>query len=278
MDWLAEAKKLPLGRKQRMVHGCAHDKSLIVSHGDNGYSAYCFRCGNVGFEAYGKRSLAELARVRELNEAAQLPQPQELPDDLTTEIPSAGLRWLRNGGLYSTRAIRAMGVGYSPRLQRVVIPVGDSYWQARAVHRDQTPKYLNPRAGREAVLYTSKRTVSEGLDDSRRGCGVVVTEDILSAERVGRHMPACSALGTKLSTAQALKINSLAGGGVVRLWLDPDKAGRDGAALMRKQISLLSDSVQIVESDADPKCLNDRVIREILGLPPNHNYTYFGED
>ena len=46
-DWLELAKSLPAGHKVR-VRCCSHDKSMIVSHTERGYSRHCFRCGNEG--------------------------------------------------------------------------------------------------------------------------------------------------------------------------------------------------------------------------------------
>ena len=60
---------------------------MLVSHNDTGYSAYCFRCGPVGFDPHGYQSIAEIARLKELNAEASVPQTKELPNDFTLEIP-----------------------------------------------------------------------------------------------------------------------------------------------------------------------------------------------
>lgn len=267
--WLTLAKKQPEGGKARFQHDCGEGKAAIASHGPDGYSGYCFRCGKLGFVPHGKRTLEDLRRLRELNNAARKPLPPELPDDYTTShMDDSGRRWLAAAGLSPARC-RALGIGWSPSMRRVILPVSAGYYQARAVEAGQLPKYINPNSADAPIFeYLSP-------DDACREAGVVVTEDILSACRVGKHMFAASALGTKLSDAGAVRLRELAEEGPIYIWLDPDKAGQDGAATMRRQLSLLSDSVHIIESRLDPKLLSDREIRELLSLPPNHRYEYY---
>jgi DNA primase len=100
---------------------------------------------------------------------------------------------------------------------------------------------------------------------------VVVTEDILSAIRVGAHIPAVSILGTKTSDAQAAQ---LAEYDKVDYWLDPDQAGIDGTVKGRRKLALVTETGAIT-SPVDPKNLSDREIREALKLTPNHRYTYY---
>lgn len=273
MDWLERAKRLPLGRKQRIAHDCSLDKSMVVSHGEQGYSAYCFRCGPVGFHAHGYRTLEELNRVQELNKLALEPQSPELPDDYTDVVPPQHLLWLARAGISAGRAKR-FGIGWSARLGRVVLPVYDRsgslvYWQARAVSPGQTPKYINPPADKNLLCYWV-----DDRADRTRDTGVCVTEDILSAIRVGRHMRAASILGTKLSASQEAQITRATRARVF-VWLDPDQAGRDGSSVLRRKMGMVIDTT-IIESDADPKCLPDRLIREHLGLPPNHKWSING--
>lgn len=265
MDWLEEAKRLPLGHKTRMRHDCSETRDMTVSHGENGYSAYCFRCGNVGFEGFGYQNLAELERLRTLNATAQ-EVSNELPADLSPSIPAGPARWLFKAGLSVLRAGHR-GVGWSERLQRIVLPLYGSdgellYWQARAVLPGQTPKYINPPIAKADLLY---RCIPDDADFSE----VVVTEDILSAIRVGLHCPAVSILGTKTSDQQAAQLAKYSR---VTYWLDPDEAGQQGNRAGTRKLSLVTDT-RVINSDVDPKNLSDRRIRELLGLPPNHRYT-----
>lgn len=264
MEWLEVAKKLPRGGKLRMVHGCDKDKSMIVSHGNEGYSAYCFRCGNVGFEPFGYRTLAELEEIKRIDANARRianSNTLTLPEK-SGKIPAEGILWLAKAGLSQQRAA-SNDIYWSDKIKRVVIPVYSKgklvYWQARRVLNEPTAKYINPAIDRSEILYKVLPTTCE-INTTR----LVVTEDIMSAIRVGRHLPTYSLMGTKTSSAQ---LSSIVKYSRVSIWLDPDKAGEEGAAKLRKAASLFT-SVDIINSKADPKCLSDREIRSILKLQP----------
>jgi len=218
----------------------------------------------VGFDPHGYQSIAEIARLKELNAEASVPQTKELPNDYTLTIPSERYTWLAKGGI-SVSSARANHIGWSDRLGRIVMPIYDRsgvlvYWQARAVSEGQSPKYTNPPVSKSEILFTS----GDPIDKSR----VIVTEDILSAIRVGAHCPAACILGTKVSDSQA---RQLAEFGRVSFWLDPDAAGHSGATAGKRTLGLVT-TADIISSDVDPKCLSNRKMREILQLTPNHRY------
>lgn len=266
MNWLEVAKKLPRGGKERLVHGCNTDKSLIVSHGTQGYNAYCFRCGNVGFEPHGFRTLAELEEIRridahayEIAKASTIILPPK-----EGEMPNEGILWLARAGLSLTRAT-SVGIYWSEPIKRVVIPVYSKgklvYWQARGVLGDHPAKYINPSVDRSSILYWC--SPSKTCKDSR----IVITEDIMSAIRVGKHITTASLMGTKTSSSQLTQITAY---NQVTIWLDPDSAGEEGAYKLKKAASLLS-TVDIITSKVDPKNLSDSEIRTILKLPQINN-------
>lgn len=258
MNWLEEARNLPLGHKTRLEHNCGSGRTLIVNHSLQGYSSYCFRCGEQEFESKGKQSLQELTRIRELNaQAAQEIKSIELPEDLTEDIPLEGRMWLYKAGL-TPSTWNEYGIRYSPSMGRVYLPVaregvGLLWYQARAIYAGQTPKYIQPSAERSTVLFESKP-----LRDSTRV--VVLVEDIVSAIRVGEVAPAISLLGTKITTGQASYISKY---DRVVIWLDSDKAGRVGAANIRRTLSLLTETANICTTD-DPKLLTRQQITEKL--------------
>lgn len=267
MTWLEVAKKLPRGGKLRMVHGCDKDKSMIVSHGNEGYNAYCFRCGNVGFEPFGYRTLAELEEIKRIDSDARRianSKTLTLPEKSGT-MPPEGVLWLAQAGLSQQRASRN-GIYWSDAIKRVVIPVYSEnklvYWQARRVLDEPTAKYINPSIDRSDILYKVLPDTQESTTER-----LVITEDIMSAIRVGKHLPTYSLMGTKTSSAQLTQIIQY---NRVSIWLDPDKAGEEGAAKLRKAASLFT-NVDIINSKADPKCLSDKEIRSILNLPPTIN-------
>ena len=261
-EWLVQARLLPLGHKLRMNHDCSQTRDLIVSHGENGYSAYCFRCGNVGFSGHGYRNLEELQRVQELNSEAHRPQPRGLPSDFSTDIPPRYLTWLGNAGISVPRA-HTLNFGWSARLHRIIMPLYGKdhdllYWQARAVDKGQSPKYVNPPTDKASLLYRCQPRDYRGGKER-----VIVTEDILSAVRIGKFIPARSILGTKTSDQQAARLGEYTN---ADYWLDPDRAGWDGTKAGTRRMGLVTNSRGIY-SDADPKNLADREICRHLNIP-----------
>lgn len=257
MQWLETAKTLAVSRKTRIDCDCGDGKTGIVNHEPHGYSFFCFRCGEKFFESKGKQTLAELAYIKQLNEEATNEHYTiELPADLSDELPLAGRLWLYRAGITPT-TWKQYGFGYSEKMQRVVMPVYDErnqlvWWQARAVHDGQEPKYLNPTGDRSRLMFWAGKTTSRRI--------ITVVEDILSALRVGFNTPACSMLGTKITTQQA---NMLCEYEHVRTWLDPDRAGKQGAYNIRKACGLVS-KVSNIRTERDPKEYSNAEILEIL--------------
>jgi hypothetical protein len=231
---------------------------------------HCFKCSEHEFRKKADLTLLELAELREFNALAKEVQDNAtitLPNDFTTTIPTSHSLWLLKAGIHRGEWLE-MGIGWSASLHRIILPVYDSnhslvYWQGRAVSHGQVPKYINPSADKSSLLY------QRGCTSTER---VIVTEDILSCIRVGRHIPAVSILGTSTSHGQAVQLSRYRR---VTYWLDPDPAGLKGMSRGVKDLSLLTDS-DCIHSTKDPKNLSDRVIREHLCLPYKERYNYIG--
>ena len=215
------------------------------------------RCHENVFMPFGQRSFAELMKLRRVEraQAAELTTVR-LPFDFTLNIPPIGMLWLLKASITPYRAAQ-LNIGWSEHYQRVFLPIykGNKliYFQARAVHSYQEVKYINPKVDRSNIGYW---VIPKGADKSR----ITITEDILSAIRVGYHVPAMSALGTKLSVGLA---NQLSEYDHVTTWLDPDEAGITGARDMRKLMGLTTPTSNIV-SDKDPKDYSDEEILHYL--------------
>ncbi len=263
MEWIAIAKALPTGQKTRTdCPNCGagtNTNAAIVNHNIKYYSLYCNACGHNPVEQKGIQTLEELARIEELNtEASKSSFLQDgkiiLPKDITDDIPIEGRLWLYQGGISPT-TWKKYGIKYSPSLQRVILPVESNnevvWFQGRAIHKGQKPKYLQPSHDKGDTLFAVQDRQSETA---------VITEDILSAIRVGKCVDAFSILGTKISTGQAFKLSKYK---KVYTWLDNDKAGKEGAYNIRRALHLLTD-VGNITSDVDPKNLSNKEIEEIL--------------
>lgn len=261
-DYLEKAKALPIGGDARIEHWCGDGQVIKISHTNKGYSAYCFRCGSKGFTPIERKTLSDFDILKQEEAVAELSQTMRLPDDFTTEIPTQHALWLYKAGLHMDR-IRTLGFGYSSKLARVVLPVYDNgvlvYVQARAtMYPEQKPKYLNLKgAQKDDIIYHCKPEQHlEGYRDT-----VVVTEDILSAARVGEVCNAISILGTKLSNGQAIKIAEYAR---VIWWLDSDDAGIKGVRKGSQQLQFLIGNQFDIRTEKDPKLYSSRKIRNIL--------------
>lgn len=259
-EWLETAKELPVNTKERIDCDCGTGKTMVVNHNVKEYSAYCFRCGRKEYEYKGMLNLMEIEQLRELDiiKSELTGNAVKLPLDFTTDIPLLGRLWLYKCGLTETKW-RKYGIGYSERHKRVFMPIynkGLVWFQARALYADQQPKYLQPSANRESIMFISKPSKYVTND-------IVICEDIMSAIRVGEHCTAVSILGTKITTAQ---VNRLLTGckkkqGNIITWLDSDQAGRQGAIELRKALSMFVEVHDIV-TEKDPKLLSDSEIIE----------------
>lgn len=196
-------------------------------------------------------------RRRDKEFAEQSSATVRLPRDFTLDIPPEGRLWLFKASITPYMA-RQAGIGYSEYFKRVIIPVYKGseliYFQARALYKDQEPKYINPKVDKSAIGYW---VIPEGAGHEQ----IVLTEDILSAIRVGAFAPALSPLGTSLSVTLANKIDEY---DEVITWLDPDPAGEDGSHNMRKMLKLIGMQTRDIVSKADPKNLTDAEILTCL--------------
>lgn len=263
MKWIEHAQNLPTGHSARIdCPTCGegtNTNAAQINHDSRKYTLYCHACGESDYEYKGKQTLAELTKLKELNDEAENIQlsPIELPEDFTEEIPIEGRLWLYKAGI-SESTWREYGLGYSGRTKRVILPVYDDtaslvWQQCRALFTGQRPKYLHPRRDRGSVMFRAKGT-------GRTKHVAIVVEDILSAIRVGKHTNCYSLLGTKITPAQAAELSQY---DCVVTWLDGDRAGKRGAYSIRRTLSTLTDVANIA-TDKDPKEYSDVQIREIL--------------
>lgn len=91
---------------------------------------------------------------------------------------------------------------------------------------------------------------------------VTLTEDILSAFKVGQVAEAWSLLGTRASPRVIHEL--LRRRCPVNVWLDPDAAGQRAAAKLSRQLRGFGLSTRNVVSAKDPKLLTYEQIKETL--------------
>lgn len=260
-DWLPQSQALSEGSKERVGHWCGEGDVLVIEHSSEGYRAYCHRCHESGFKPHGRQSLnVQLKRWNEADAKLQTEAHKaiRLPDDLGTDFPSEAVLWLSRGGI--TGHLRdKYRIRYSNYYKRVFIPVYSGstlvYWQARAVHKGQQPKYINPAVDKGAIRFSSLNTIRPEV--------VCVTEDILSAIKVGEvpGIEGCSILGTTASVQDINYINSFK---EIILWFDPDEAGRRATRNIKRQLELQGRSPICITSTKDPKEYGRAELEEII--------------
>lgn len=260
--WLDSAKKLRVGTHARIdCPRCGwktNTNAAIVNHNVKDYSCYCNACGLVRKHPKGKLSLAEIKQLKELESISKVPLKLALPDDYTQEIPEIGRQWLYTCGL-SPSVWQRLGIGWSNYYQRVVLPVYNHervliWYQLRAVHEGQKPKYIQPSSAKNCVYTIPKYPLPTTA---------VVVEDIASATRINLlplHVAAYAVMGTSLTPNQ---IRTITQHQRVYTWFDPDKAGKKACSKVRKALGLWTD-VRRITSDVDPKKLSNTELTRLL--------------
>ncbi len=258
-SWERFTHGLDIGRSIRVDHDCGAGRTLKVSHKEAGFDAHCWRCGEGGFIPH-QVSLAErIERLRKVRQAAltataspALPSPREYDPQLWPDYASV---WLYKAGM-SNDDIVGLRFYYCSNLDRVVMPLyeGDTpvYWQARGFDKG-LPKYINPPVDRTRLLFKAGT-----------GSVLVLTEDILSAYKVGKVTEAWSLMGTSISD---FALNLVARSGKpVRIMLDPDAGGESGRRKAQRKLQMMGLDVEIIVPRKDPKLLTLAEIRTILNM------------
>lgn len=262
-SWWPHAADLAVGERRRRPHDCGEGRTLIVNRDLKGYHAWCHRCNDKGWEPPPQETLAvkleRLARLREGDRSLGGPVGNgmgELPVPRVLEVakwPDEGRLWLYKAGL-SNADIGRLGVYYHPPSDRVVVPVYERgepvFYQARAYQKGRFPKYLGPTP-RPPRLHP------------RWGSFVVptLTEDLLSAIKIGTVAEGWAVLGTRVSDYM---VSELMKRGRCNVWLDPDAAGRKGAAKICKQLRAYGIEVRDIVSTRDPKMHTRDEIKEYV--------------
>jgi hypothetical protein len=277
--WLEAAQRANMrpGQSRRFGHDCGPGDVVKVTRDPDGIAGYCHRCSD-SYKHFIKQSFAEIVKSLNARREAEheLSQSLKLPYDCTPNLPADALLWLSKAGIRQEE-IKDYGITYSPKLQRVVIPVVQDgklvAIQARWLGplSRESPKYQNygPRTTFASLLHCRPKNMQRDV--------AVFTEDILSAIRVGRVAQAYALTGTSVPFSSLSA--AIAGFATCVLWLDGDGAGIKGAAKLFKQVGLLKDDVRVLTTKHDPKAYSDRLIQEYLtGILNDRSYKPREED
>lgn len=125
------------------------------------------------------------------------------------------------------------------------------FYQARAFQKDRFPKYLGPTPRPPKLMPAWGSFAVPTL-----------TEDMLSAMKIGLVAEGWAVLGTRVSDHQVSEL--MRRGGRCNVWLDPDAAGRRGAGKIIKQLRAYGLEVRDILSERDPKLHTRDEIKEYV--------------
>lgn len=257
-DWLPLAQELRVGGHAKHPHYCGDGRPLVVFHNETKWSAYCHRCGPLGYKFKPLPTLQERVaiadRERQQDEAIAVDTRPPMPAiyDMA-EWPLEARVWVFKAGLSAKEATH-FGLYYHAPTKRVVVPVVEgsslTFWQARRIFGTQGAKYLSMPGGRDHTLPLYGH-----------GSSIVLVEDLLSCLKISTTSTTSLCLmGTKLlpiAMAWLLKQTR-----PVLIWLDPDPAGQNAAAEIKNQLAMVGVPSYIVGSLKDPKFYSRQEIVE----------------
>lgn len=246
--WVPVAEGLKLGNRTRINHLCGEGRTLLVSRSQDGLRAWCFRCNDGDSLPPPQESIAEkLARFKQQASADLAAGTPKLPTPMILDValwPDAARLWLYKAGL-GRAEIGKLGAYYHPPTNRVVLPLYDGitpvFWQARSIDGRQ-PKYLAPVVSKAHLLPRWGKAPS-----------ITITEDILSAFKVGLVAEGWCALGTRANDKMLFEL--LRDKRPVNVALDPDAAGQRGATKLITQLRAYGIDASNVVFPKDPKMM-----------------------
>jgi len=232
---------------QQLERGWWEFRCLNPDHNDHhpsmGYNEFtgawsCFSCLSKGS---GPVFLTMLALDKQYEEAVEFVldyvigkedwKPREIkkkrrikvPIEGFVELPAAAIKYLKDRGI-PIKFAQKKGVKWSNSMSRIIIPITEYYWTARAID-DSKPKYLHTKGfSKSEVLYnfdSVHRVVS----------GVGVVEGVFDAWKVElAGFPCVATFGAGISNGQLRLLD-----GFVRLVAIPDKD--QGGELFIERIS-----------------------------------------
>lgn len=245
------------------VNHCGEGKAAIQEVKYNGISTYCFRCGE---------------SIWEPREPVLRPPPAEPrqdrgpPTNVGDPWPTNATAWLAQLGFGRYERDSILRCYWSERVQRIVFPMQNGYWTARALDTERKHPVSPPRLKWLSGFYGRDKCVQEygPKHISRDSLPVVLTEDLLSAAKIGLSgapVVAIPCLGTLPSPAVLARA---AAAPRVVWWLDPDAAGERMARHGHARLLALGLDSQIMFTrvgDQDPKYLEpDEIKRRLASL------------
>jgi hypothetical protein len=178
------------------------------------------------------------------------------PGDAARTFDERATSWLLGASVTIPEALQA-GMVWSPYWEQLLIPL---YGEDGNICCIQA-KNFNPERARKAKYYnTGDKNESRTVFCIKPSNTCCLTEDVLSAIRVGRQVVGIPLLGTSIGNNRLAELKKQYGRLIV--WLDADK-WRESRAIAdaAKQLGF---STKVVYTERDPKSYTDEQIKEFL--------------
>lgn len=214
-------------------------------------SAYCFGCG------YTERGELSPFVGERYGKDEKSSEGVRIPTDATNTLNGLAVAWLTAGGVTIPEALRA-GMVWSPYWEQLLIPLYDGDGNLCCIQA----KNFNPQRASKAKYYNTgdkneSRTV---FHSGGNHLCCVLTEDVLSAIRVGRFGTGVPLLGTSIPLERLAELKKQYDRLIV--WLDADK-WRESRAIADAG-KLLGFDTKTLYTEHDPKSYTDEQIKEFL--------------
>lgn len=245
--WLAEAKRLPVGRSNRIYHGAERRPNLVIRNLQDSYRAYCHSCheGQVVKKEFVKPYEPPVLPEKTKDHGVLTPLVQ-LPEHKLLPI----IRFLNSKGLsYEMVERYAM---YSAKDERLVFQT-PTLTIGRDVTGKSKAKWLRYKGNRgyAAAVFVNK--------DHPQG-NIVLVEDYLSVLKGHHYITKECLFSNAIVSMQGTDIKPelteiLLNADHVTLCFDNDAAGIEGARKAAQQLDLLgiSNSTIFPDVNKDPK-------------------------
>ena len=214
---------------------------------------YCYSCGF--FERAPLEEQLNYPAEKELL-SSDLGFPRDFKPLLGSSVYNLdehrAIRWVKQYGIYDTEII-LQGFGWSYEHRRLIFPIKDGdgnllAWQGRSVTEDVKPRYL------------TKGQISDILHFVGRDSEIVcVTEDLLSAIKVGRIVQAMPLWGSSIPLKTIRRLSERFK--YLGVWLDSDKKLEAVKTAVRASQYM---PTFVISTPEDPKAYNMDAIEEII--------------
>jgi len=257
----------PIGKPRRVRHyECTPNDAvpaMNITRMNDGWVWYCFRCRKGGKKFLNSLSPKEFHKWMKYkdNQKSEIKTTEvTLPHDFTSNLSPQGKVWFYKYGVCDDE-IKQYGIGYSPYMDRVILPVyRDSkllFWIGRNVGgiTKTNPKYSTVSGYKRKDIYF----ITGRFDNS-----VCIVEDVISGIKVGRYMKCYTLISAHVPDRMIKNILDKYGNGItIYLWLDPDKIDKM-IKWQQRYRSLFGADVRMIRADKDPKEFSNAMIRRFL--------------